>query len=134
MGGHGLYSTVSDYMRFIRMWLNDGNGEHGCVLKSDTAVMAEKNHLGAFRMAAVGRCAGREGGNLRHCALQGAAEPCGSQDRPARTFSYSRASVPARERGIPRMRSAKAILIAVSEASYPGFGDVAYGTLKTRGP
>ena len=29
MGGHGLYSTVGDYMRFIRMWLNDGNGEHG---------------------------------------------------------------------------------------------------------
>ena len=33
MGGHGLYSTVGDYMRFIRMWLNDGNGEHGRVLK-----------------------------------------------------------------------------------------------------
>ncbi len=24
MGGHGLYGTVGDYMRFIRMWLNDG--------------------------------------------------------------------------------------------------------------
>src|SRR5262249_19541583 len=28
MGGHGLYSTVGDYCRFIRMWLNDGRGEH----------------------------------------------------------------------------------------------------------
>ncbi|MFX8474003.1 serine hydrolase, partial [Acinetobacter baumannii] len=24
MGGHGLYATVGDYMKFIRMWLNDG--------------------------------------------------------------------------------------------------------------
>ena len=27
MGGHGLYGTVGDYMRFIRCWLNDGAGE-----------------------------------------------------------------------------------------------------------
>jgi methyl acetate hydrolase len=46
MGGHGLYSTVGDYMRFIRMWLNDGAGEHGRVLKAETVRMAEQNHLG----------------------------------------------------------------------------------------
>jgi len=46
MGGHGLYATVGDYMRFIRMWLNDGNGEQGRVLKPETVRMAEKNHLG----------------------------------------------------------------------------------------
>lgn len=46
MGGHGLYATVGDYMRFIRMWLNDGNGEHGRVLKPETVRMAEKNGLG----------------------------------------------------------------------------------------
>ena len=46
MGGHGLYATVGDYMRFIRMWLNDGAGEHGRVLKAETVQMAEKNHLG----------------------------------------------------------------------------------------
>ncbi len=46
MGGHGLYSTVGDYMRFIRMWLNDGEGEHGRVLKRETILMAEKNGLG----------------------------------------------------------------------------------------
>ena len=46
MGGHGLYSTVGDYMLLIRMWLNDGAGEHGRVLKPETVQMAEKNHLG----------------------------------------------------------------------------------------
>lgn len=46
MGGHGLYSTVGDYMRFIRMWLNDGDGERGRVLKPETVRMAERNHLG----------------------------------------------------------------------------------------
>ncbi|MCB1353842.1 MAG: beta-lactamase family protein [Rhodobacteraceae bacterium] len=46
MGGHGLYGTVGDYMRFIRMWLNDGMGENGRVLKPETVAMAEKNHLG----------------------------------------------------------------------------------------
>src|SRR5215813_12277862 len=45
-------------MRFIRMSLNDGNGEHGRVLKSDTVRMAEKNHLGGKenRDAARGDC------------------------------------------------------------------------------
>jgi methyl acetate hydrolase len=46
MGGHGLYGTVGDYCRFIRMWLNDGAGEHGRVLKAETVRMAERNHLG----------------------------------------------------------------------------------------
>ncbi len=46
MAGHGLYSTVGDYCRFIRMWLNDGAGENGRVLKRETVLMAEKNGLG----------------------------------------------------------------------------------------
>ncbi len=46
MGGHGLYGTVGDYMKFIRMWLNDGRGPHGQVLKPATVAMAEKNGLG----------------------------------------------------------------------------------------
>jgi methyl acetate hydrolase len=46
MGGHGLYGTVGDYMKFIRMWLNDGRGPHGQVLKPDTVRMAERNQLG----------------------------------------------------------------------------------------
>ena len=46
MVGHGLYATVGDYMRFIRMWLNDGNGENGRVLKAETVKMAVMNGLG----------------------------------------------------------------------------------------
>jgi methyl acetate hydrolase len=46
MGGHGLYGSVGDYMRFIRMWLNDGDGEQGRVLKPETVRMAEQNQLG----------------------------------------------------------------------------------------
>jgi methyl acetate hydrolase len=46
MGGHGLYATVGDYMRFIRCWLNDGAGENGRVLKAETVRMAVKNGLG----------------------------------------------------------------------------------------
>ncbi|MBV8701224.1 serine hydrolase domain-containing protein [Bradyrhizobium sp.] len=53
MGGHGLYSTVGDYMRFIRMWLNDGTGPHGRVLRPETVQMAEKNHLGDLKVTAL---------------------------------------------------------------------------------
>jgi methyl acetate hydrolase len=45
MGGHGLYSTVLDYAKFIRMWLNDGQGPGGRVLKKETVEMAAKNNL-----------------------------------------------------------------------------------------
>lgn len=50
MGGHGLYGTVGDYMRFIRMWLNDGRGEHGQVLQPETVAMAARNQLGDRRI------------------------------------------------------------------------------------
>jgi methyl acetate hydrolase len=50
MGGGGLYSTVGDYCRFIRMWLNDGAGPGGRVLKPETVRMAEKNGLGDKRI------------------------------------------------------------------------------------
>ena len=53
MGGHGLYGTVGDYMRFIRMWLNDGAGEHGRVLKPETVRMAERNHLGDKKVTPI---------------------------------------------------------------------------------
>ena len=50
MGGHGLYATVGDYCKFIRMWLNDGNGPHGRVLKHETVLAAEKNGLGSMKI------------------------------------------------------------------------------------
>ena len=46
MGGHGLYGTVGEYMKFIRMWLNEGAGPHGRVLKPETVRMALANQLG----------------------------------------------------------------------------------------
>lgn len=45
MGGHGLYGTVPEYMKFMRMWLNDGNGPNGRVLKADTVDWAVKGAL-----------------------------------------------------------------------------------------
>jgi len=45
MGGHGLYSTALDYAKFIRMWLNDGEGPGGRVLKAETVAMAARNGL-----------------------------------------------------------------------------------------
>jgi methyl acetate hydrolase len=47
MGGHGLYGTVGEYMKFIRMWLNDGNGPNGRVLKKETVEASVKNGLRA---------------------------------------------------------------------------------------
>ena len=50
MGGHGLYSNSLDYAMFIRMWLNDGMGPHGPVLKKETVEMAARNHLGDLKV------------------------------------------------------------------------------------
>ena len=50
MGGHGLYSTAEDYCKFIRMWLSDGRGPHGEVLKAETVFAAEKNGLGEMKI------------------------------------------------------------------------------------
>lgn len=44
-GGHGLYASVGEYMKFIRMWLNDGEGPNGRVLKAETVEKAVKNGL-----------------------------------------------------------------------------------------
>ncbi len=46
MGGHGLYGTASDYVKFIRMWLNDGRSDSGeQILRPETVEMASRNHL-----------------------------------------------------------------------------------------
>lgn len=46
-GGHGLFSTVGDYLTFIRMWLNDGATDDGTpILKPETVEWATKNDLG----------------------------------------------------------------------------------------
>ncbi|TCP39991.1 serine hydrolase domain-containing protein [Rhodovulum marinum] len=45
MAGHGLYGPVGEYMKFIRMWLNDGLGPNGRVLKPETVEQAVRNGL-----------------------------------------------------------------------------------------
>lgn len=50
MGGHGLYSTIGEYMKFIRMLLNDGAGPNGSrILKAETVEHMSKNGLGALK-------------------------------------------------------------------------------------
>ena len=49
MGGHGLYGSIGEYMKFIRMWLNDGAGPHGRVLKKETVEAAVRNGLQAHQ-------------------------------------------------------------------------------------
>lgn len=50
MGGHGLYSTVRDYTRFLRMWLTDGEGENGRVLRPETVAKAVVSGLGDLQV------------------------------------------------------------------------------------
>ena len=53
MGGHGLYSTVGDYLRFLRMWLNDGELDGVRVLAPRTVEMAVRNELGDLAVTAL---------------------------------------------------------------------------------
>ena len=50
MGGSGLYSTVGDYMRFIRMLLNDGQGENDRILQAGTVMQMAENGLGTRKI------------------------------------------------------------------------------------
>ncbi len=51
-GGHGLYSTVGEYMKFIRMILNDGAGPNGRVLKAETVAQMAQDGLGTLASTA----------------------------------------------------------------------------------
>jgi len=54
MGGHGLYSTVPDYLRFLRMWLRGGASDSGeRLLRPETVALASRNHLGALKIHAL---------------------------------------------------------------------------------
>ncbi len=51
MGGHGIISSVEDYLKFIRMWLADGRSDSGeQILSPETIAMAEQNHLGDLKV------------------------------------------------------------------------------------
>jgi len=53
-GGHGLYATVGEYMKFIRMMLNDGAGPNGRVLKAETVAQMSQDGLRAMGLAVGG--------------------------------------------------------------------------------
>lgn len=53
-GGHGLYATVGEYMKFIRMILNDGNGPNGRVLKAETVALMAQDGLKAMGLQSGG--------------------------------------------------------------------------------
>lgn len=50
MGGGALFGAAPDYMRFLRMWLNDGMGENGRVLKPETVARAARDNLGGMKI------------------------------------------------------------------------------------
>ncbi len=52
MGGHGLYATIGEYMKFIRMFLNDGAGPHARVLAPQTVAAMVQNGLGDLKCGA----------------------------------------------------------------------------------
>ena len=54
MGGHGLYATVGEYMKFIRMVLNGGGGPHGRVLKAETVDAMGRDGLAPMGLSTGG--------------------------------------------------------------------------------
>ncbi|MBS0447681.1 MAG: beta-lactamase family protein [Proteobacteria bacterium] len=50
MGGHGLYASIGEYMKFIRMILNDGVGPQGRVLKADTVARMARSGLSGIKV------------------------------------------------------------------------------------
>jgi methyl acetate hydrolase len=53
IGGGGLSSTASDYIRFVRMILNDGALDGVRILKADTVEAMSRNQIGAIGVPAL---------------------------------------------------------------------------------
>ena len=53
IGGGGLSSTASDYGRFLRMLLNDGELDGARVLKAKTVALMSENHIGTVGVPAL---------------------------------------------------------------------------------
>jgi CubicO group peptidase (beta-lactamase class C family) len=50
MGGGGLYSTGPDYLRFLRMILNDGELDGARILKAETVAECNRNQIGELNV------------------------------------------------------------------------------------
>ena len=50
MGGGGLYSTVGDYLKFIRAMLNQGRSNGSQILNPDTVALMSRNQMGECRV------------------------------------------------------------------------------------
>lgn len=48
MGGQALYGTVGDYLKFLRMILNQGANPGGRVLKAESVAAMSRNQIGAL--------------------------------------------------------------------------------------
>jgi CubicO group peptidase (beta-lactamase class C family) len=53
IGGGGLSSTAGDYIRFVRMILNDGQLDGVRILKADTVEAMSRNQIGAIGVPAL---------------------------------------------------------------------------------
>src|SRR5271170_3376884 len=53
IGGGGLSSTASDYIRFVRMILNDGELDGVRILKADTVAAMARNQIGSLGVPAL---------------------------------------------------------------------------------
>jgi methyl acetate hydrolase len=56
LGGGGLYGTMSDYGRFIRMILNNGELDGIRVLSAETVAQMCRNHIGELRVEELKTC------------------------------------------------------------------------------
>jgi methyl acetate hydrolase len=50
-GGGGLYSCIGDYLRFVRMIMNGGEGNGHRLLRRETVELMSRNAMGATRVA-----------------------------------------------------------------------------------
>ena len=57
LGGGGLYSTAGDYLRFVRMILNNGESSTGArVLAPETVDLMSRNHIGELSVVRMQSC------------------------------------------------------------------------------